>query len=65
MKFPAANKKNPPIKMSGLKFINITVQKLAFNVPDNRQSYLALFQVPATAATGQDIGTGTCDREPH
>lgn len=23
------NKKNPPINMSGLKFINITVQKIA------------------------------------
>jgi len=54
------------MKMSGLKFIKITVQKLAFDVPDNNQSLMiCLVAGPTCSFSRQDIGTGTCDRDSH
>jgi hypothetical protein len=59
--------KNPLMKMSGLKFIKITVQKLAFDVPGNKQSLMVcLVAGPSRLQSErQDIETGTCDREFH
>ena len=36
--------KNPPMKMSGLKFINITVQKLEINIPEKGNHTLLCFR---------------------